>query len=145
MPWNSDNPFFLHPSKFDRWTSRHNYINKMIFIATRTTKEEGYHSIHQPIWHNNLHNMHLQILPVRRLIQQQCSKNAPLTFFGSCTMAACLCPSPSLMHFPSALMCMSCCLPNMTEMAQCPKTLRCIPMAINWVPARHLVPDWWHN
>lgn len=60
-------------------------------------------------------------------------------------MAPCVCPSPNLAHSPSALMCMSCCLSKMTEMARCPKTLHCIPMAINWVPARHLVPDWWHN
>lgn len=49
------------------------------------------------------------------------------------------------MHSLSALMCMSCCLSEMTRMAQRPRTQRCIPMAINWVPARHLLPDWWHN
>lgn len=38
-----------------------------------------------------------------------------------------------------------CVCPKMTEMAQCLNTMSSIPMAINWVPARHLIPDWWHN
>lgn len=73
--------------------------------------------------------MHLQILSEEDESSSGAAGMHPSHSWG--TKAACVCPGRGLMHFPSALMCMSCCLPKMTEMAQCPKTPRRIPMAIN--------------